>query len=82
MHGEYNQYHTSYAVIAACWIGADVEVNVSDATAAIASWIQRSSFGNTNTPRRHPPAPHHFERPEEIIVPSGYIEAILVWLPV
>jgi hypothetical protein len=57
--------------MAAYWIGALTEVNVSLAMAAIAPHSHSSSSGNENTPSRHPPAPHHLLRPVETTVPSG-----------
>src|SRR3989344_7675027 len=59
------------AVIAACCIGELTEEKVSLATVAIAFLSADNCGGNTNVPSRHPPAAHHFDNPEQTIVPSG-----------
>ena len=56
---------------AAYWIGAEVEVYVSLATTAMASFSAASEGGKANRPRRQPPAPHHLLKPPLMIVPSG-----------
>ena len=56
---------------AACCTGAQTDVYVSLATTLIASRSQSSDSGNVNVPSRQPPAPHHLESPELMMVPSG-----------
>ena len=45
---------------------------VSLATLAMASSSQCNSWGKVKVPSRQPPAPHHLDSPELMIVPSGY----------
>ena len=59
------------ASTAAYWMGALTDVYVSLATAAMASISQSRLLGKVNVPSLQPPAPHHLERPELIMVPSG-----------
>ena len=56
---------------AAYWMGAQVEVKVSLATAAMPSSSQDRERGNVNVPSRQPPAPHHLLSPALMMVPSG-----------
>ena len=62
--------HTDYTQDANC-MGAEVAVQVSLATMAMASINQFSEGGNEKVPNRQPPAPHHLLKPLLMIVPSG-----------
>ena len=60
------------AVIEAFWMGADAVEYVSEPTPNNDCLkIGPNASGTNATPKRHPPAPHHLERPEVTIVASG-----------